>query len=86
MSDDIDQTSSDTQKKTIKTSANSVKPLKKNKSLTSLGWISLVVLMVVIVLQLLHLGRHAIALQLTKTPAGIQEPLFKAFKSLDSLL
>lgn len=86
MSDDTNQTSSDTQKKTIKTSANSVKSLKKNKSLTSLGWISLVVLMVVIVLQLLHLGRHAIALQLTKTPAGIQEPLFKAFKSLDSLL
>jgi ribosomal protein L11 methyltransferase len=86
MSNDIDQNSSDTQKKTIKTSATSAELLKKNKSLTSLGWISLVVLMVVIVLQLLHLGRHAIALQLTKTPAGIQEPLFKAFKSLDSLL
>ncbi len=86
MSNDIDQNSSDTQKKTIKTSATSAEPLKKNKSLTSLGWISLVVLMVVIVLQLFHLGRHAIALQLTKTPAGIQEPLFKAFKSLDSLL
>jgi ribosomal protein L11 methyltransferase len=42
--------------------------------------------MVVIVLQLFHLGRHAIALQITKTPAGIQEPLFRAFKSLDSLL
>ena len=42
--------------------------------------------MVVIVLQLFHLGRHAIALQITKTPASIQEPLFKAFKSLDSLL
>ena len=42
--------------------------------------------MIVIALQLFHLGRHAIALQLTKTPAGIQEPLFKAYKSLDSLL
>jgi ribosomal protein L11 methyltransferase len=42
--------------------------------------------MVVIVLQLLHLGRHAIALQITKASAGIQEPLFKAFKSIDTSL
>jgi ribosomal protein L11 methyltransferase len=85
-SDDTDQISSDAQKKTVKISPNSSKSLKNKKSLTSIGWISLVVLMVVIVLQLLHLGRHAIALQLTKAPAGIQEPLFRAFKSLDSLL
>ena len=91
-SDQLDQTSSDTQKKTIGTSpssadsASSADPSKKKKSLNSIGWISLVVLMVVIVLQLFHLGRHAIALQISKTPAGIQEPLFKAFKSLDSLL
>jgi ribosomal protein L11 methyltransferase len=82
----------DTQKKTIKTSLNSADSAgpasssKNKKSLTLIGWISLVVLMVVIVLQLLHLGRHAIALQLTKAPAVIQEPLFKAFKSIDALL
>jgi ribosomal protein L11 methyltransferase len=89
MSDDANQTSSDIQKKTIKTSLSSTSSAntsKNKKSLTSIGWISLVVLMVVIALQLFHLGRHAIALQLTKTPAAIQEPLFKAFKSLDSLL
>jgi len=51
-----------------------------------IGWFSLVVLIVVIVLQIFHLSRHAIALQITKTPTSIQEPLFKAFKSLDSLL
>jgi ribosomal protein L11 methyltransferase len=51
-----------------------------------IGWISLAVLMVVIFLQLFHLGRHAIALQITKTPVGIQEPLFRAFKSLDASL
>jgi ribosomal protein L11 methyltransferase len=86
MSDDIDQISSDTQKKTIKISPSSPKSLKNKKVLASIGWSSLVVLMVVIFLQLFHLGRHAIALQITKTPAGIQEPLFKAYKSLDSLL
>jgi len=86
-----DQTSqaSDTQKKTVKTSENlskSANPSKKNQFLTSFGWISLAVLMVVIVLQLLHLGRHAIALQISKAPASIQEPLFKAFKSIDASL
>ena len=86
-----DQTSqaSDTQKKTVKTSENlskSANPSKKNQFLTSFGWVSLAVLMVVIVLQLLHLGRHAIALQISKAPAGIQEPLFKAFKSIDASL
>ena len=95
MSDDIDEASSDTQKKTIKTSpisvtstdsADSTISSKNKKSLTFIGWIGLVVLMVAIVLQLFHLGRHAIALQITKTPVAIQEPLFKAFKSLDSLL
>jgi ribosomal protein L11 methyltransferase len=95
MSDDIGEASSDTQKKTIKTSPISVKSTdsadpasssKNKKSLTLIGWIGLVVLMVAIVLQLFHLGRHAIALQITKTPVAIQEPLFKAFKSLDSLL
>jgi ribosomal protein L11 methyltransferase len=82
----MDETPADTQKKTVKTKLNPVESSKNKKSLTLIGWISLSVLMVVIVLQLFHLGRHAIALQLTKTPAGIQEPLFKAFKSLDSLL
>jgi ribosomal protein L11 methyltransferase len=82
----MDETPADTQKKTIETSSSSADPSKNKKPLTSIGWISLVVLMVVIVLQLFHLGRHAIALQVTKTPAGIQEPLFRAFKSLDSLL
>ncbi len=80
---------SDTQKKTAKTSENlskSANPSKKNQFLTSFGWVSLAVLMVVIVLQLLHLGRHAIALQISKAPAGIQEPLFKAFKSIDASL
>jgi ribosomal protein L11 methyltransferase len=95
MSDDIDEASSNTQKKTIKTSpisvtstdsADSTISSKNKKSLTFIGWIGLVVLMVAIVLQLFHLGRHAIALQITKTPVAIQEPLFKAFKSLDSLL
>jgi ribosomal protein L11 methyltransferase len=89
MSGGIDPTSSDIQKKTIKTSPVPVKlshSSKKNKTLNSIGWISLAILIVVIVLQFFHLGRHAIALQLTKAPAGIQEPLFKAFKSLDSLL
>jgi ribosomal protein L11 methyltransferase len=86
MSDDINQTSSDTQKKTIKPSLILANPSKNKKSFTLTGWISLVVLMLAIVFQLFHLGRHAIALQLTKTPAAIQEPLFKAFKSLDSLL
>jgi ribosomal protein L11 methyltransferase len=86
-----DQTSqaSDTQKKTVKTSENlskSANPSKKNQFLTSFGWVSLAVLMVVIVLQLLHLGRHAIALQISKAPASIQEPLFKAFKSIDASL
>jgi ribosomal protein L11 methyltransferase len=86
-----DQTSQalDSQKKTAKSSENLSKSSnspKKNKSLTSFGWISLAVLMVVIVLQLLHLGRHAIALQITKAPASIQEPLFKAFKSIDASL
>jgi len=97
-SDGIDQSSSDSQKKTIETSPNSselgdsadlpdlANPPKKKKFLTSIGWISLVVLMVVIVLQLFHLGRHAIALQITKTPPSIQEPLLKAFNSIDSLL
>ena len=77
---------SDTQKKTVKTSPNPTDSSNNKKSLTLIGWISLVVLMVLIVLQLFHLGRHAIALQITKTPAGIQEPLFKAFKSLDTSL
>jgi ribosomal protein L11 methyltransferase len=77
---------SDTQKKTVKTSPNPTDSSNNKKSLTLIGWISLAVLMVVIVLQLFHLGRHAIALQITKTPAGIQEPLFKAFKSLDTSL
>jgi ribosomal protein L11 methyltransferase len=77
---------SDTQKKTVKTSPNPTDSSNNKKSLTLIGWISLVVLMVVIVLQLFHLGRHAIALQITKTPAGIQEPLFQAFKSLDTSL
>ena len=95
MADGTDQTSSDTQKKTIENSSKSIElaesaelanPSKNKKSLTLIGWISLAVLMVVIVLQLFHLGRHAIALQITKTPTSIQEPLFKAFKSLDSLL
>jgi ribosomal protein L11 methyltransferase len=86
MSNDTDQTSSDTQKKTVKTKPSSAETSKNKKSLTLIGWISLAVLMVVIVLQLFHLGRHAIALQITKAPAGIQEPLFRAFKSLDSLL
>jgi ribosomal protein L11 methyltransferase len=86
MSDDINQTSSDTQKKTIKPSLILANTSKNKKSFTLTGWISLVVLMLAIVFQLFHLGRHAIALQLTKTPAAIQEPLFKAFKSLDSLL
>jgi ribosomal protein L11 methyltransferase len=89
MSDGIDQSSSDTQKKTIKTnpsSAESSGSPQKKKSLTLIGWFSLVVLLVVIALQLFHLSRHAIALQITKTPTSIQEPLFKAFKSLDSLL
>ncbi len=86
-----DQTSqaSDTQKKTAKISENlskSANPSKKNQFLTSFGWVSLAVLMVVIVLQLLHLGRHAIALQISKAPASIQEPLFKAFKSIDASL
>ncbi|QWD89113.1 50S ribosomal protein L11 methyltransferase [Polynucleobacter sp. MWH-CaK5] len=86
-----DQTSqaSDTQKKTAKTSENLSKSgnsSKKNQFLTSFGWVSLAALMVVIVLQLLHLGRHAIALQISKAPAGIQEPLFKAFKSIDASL
>jgi ribosomal protein L11 methyltransferase len=86
-----DETSqvSDTQKKTVKTSPNSAKSansLKKNQFLTSFGWISLAVLMVVVVLQLFHLGRHAIALQISKAPTDIQEPLFKAFKSLDASL
>ena len=81
-----DSRTSDTQKKTVKTKSNSAESSKNKKSLTLIGWISLAVLMVVIVLQLFHLGRHAIALQITKTPAGIQDPLFKAFKSLDSLL
>ena len=94
-SDELSQTSSDTQKKTIENSPKSTElaesaelanPSKKKKSLTLIGWISLAVLMVAIALQLFHLGRHAIALQITKTPVGIQEPLFKAFKSLDSLL
>ncbi len=89
MSDGIDQSSSDTQKKTIKTNPSSaessVSPQKK-KSLNLIGWFSIVVLTVVIALQLFHLSRHAIALQITKTPTSIQEPLFKAFKSLDSLL
>lgn len=79
----------DNQKKTVKTSENlskSANSSKKNQFLTSFGWISLAVLMVVIVLQLLHLGRHAIALQISKAPAGIQEPLFKAFKSIDASL
>jgi ribosomal protein L11 methyltransferase len=86
MSDDANQTSSGIQKKTIKPNPSSANSSKNKKSLTSIGWISLVVLMMVIALQLFHLGRHVIALQLTKTPAAIQEPLFKAFKSLDSLL
>jgi ribosomal protein L11 methyltransferase len=86
MSNDTDQTSSDTQKKTVKTSPNPTDSSNNKKSLTLIGWISLAVLMVVIVLQLFHLGRHAIALQITKAPASIQEPLFRAFKSLDSLL
>ena len=80
---------SDTQKKTAKTSKNlskSANPSKKNQFLTSFGWVSLVALMMVIVLQLMHLGRHAIALQISKAPAGIQEPLFKAFKSIDASL
>ena len=86
-----DQTNqaTDNQKKTVKTSENlskSANSSKKNQFLTSFGWISLAVLMVVIVLQLLHLGRHAIALQISKAPAGIQEPLFKAFKSIDASL
>ena len=83
-----DETSqaSDTQKKTVKTSPNPADSSNNKKSLTLIGWISLAVLMVAIVLQLFHLGRHAIALQITKTPAGIQEPLFKAFKSLDTSL
>lgn len=86
-----DQTSqaSDTQKKTAKTSENlnkSANSPRKNQFLTSLGWISFLVLTVVIALQLLHLGRHAIALQIFKTPTAIQEPLFKAFKSVDTLL
>jgi ribosomal protein L11 methyltransferase len=89
MSDGTDQSSPDTQKKTIKTSPSSVKSpssSENSKSLTLIGWFSLVVLIVVIVLQIFHLSRHAIALQITKTPTSIQEPLFKAFKSLDSLL
>jgi ribosomal protein L11 methyltransferase len=77
---------SETQKKTLKTSPNPTESSNNKKSLTLIGWISLAVLMVVIVLQLFHLGRHAIALQITKAPAGIQEPLFKAFKSLDASL
>ena len=86
-----DQTcqASNTQKKTAKTSENlskSANSSKKNQFLTSFGWISLAVLMVVIVLQLLHLGRHAIALKITKAPAAIQEPLFKVFKSIDASL
>ncbi len=95
-----DETSlaSDTQKKTVKPGpdspksfdstdlANSADSSKKNRFLTSFAWISLALLMVVIVLQLLHLGRHAIALQITKAPTGIQEPLFKAFKSIDTSL
>jgi ribosomal protein L11 methyltransferase len=81
-----DSRASDTQKKTVKTKSSSAEISKNKKSLTLIGWISLAVLMVVIVLQLFHLGRHAIALQITKAPAGIQEPLFRAFKSLDSLL
>jgi ribosomal protein L11 methyltransferase len=86
-----DQTSqaSDTQKKTVKTSENlnkSANSPKKNQFLASFGWVSLAALMVVIVLQLLHLGRHAIALQISKAPASIQEPLFKAFKSIDASL
>jgi ribosomal protein L11 methyltransferase len=83
-----DETSqaSDTQKKTVKTSPNTTDSSNNKKSLTLIGWISLVVLMVAIVLQLFHLGRHAIALQISKAPVGIQEPLFKAFKSLDTSL
>jgi ribosomal protein L11 methyltransferase len=86
MSAGMDETSADTQKKTIKTKSNPADSSKYKKSLTLIGWIGLVALMVAIVLQLFHLGRHAIALQITKTPVAIQEPLFKAFKSLDSLL
>ena len=89
MSDGTDQSSSDTQKKTIKTnpsSAESSGSPQNKKSLTLIGWFSLVILIMVIVLQIFHLSRHAIALQITKTPTSIQEPLFKAFKSLDSLL
>jgi len=89
VSDGTDQSSSDTQKKTIETNPSSVESSgspQKKKSLTLIGWLSLVVLIVVIVLQIFHLSRHAIALQITKTPTSIQEPLFKAFKSLDSLL
>jgi ribosomal protein L11 methyltransferase len=83
-----DQTSqaSETQKKTVKTSQSLTDSSKKNQFLTSFGWISLGVLTVVIVLQLLNLGRHAIALQISKAPASIQEPLFKAFKSIDASL
>jgi ribosomal protein L11 methyltransferase len=81
-----DSQASDTQKKTVKTSPNRTDSSNNKKSLTLIGWISLAVLMVVIVLQLFHLGRHAIALQISKAPAGIQEPLFKAFKSLDASL
>jgi ribosomal protein L11 methyltransferase len=84
-SDETNQ-ASDTQKKTVKTSPNPTDSSNNTKSLTLIGWISLVVLMVVIVLQLFHLGRHAIALQISKAPAGVQEPLFKAFKSLDASL
>jgi ribosomal protein L11 methyltransferase len=86
MSAGMGETSADTQKKTIKTKSNPADSSKYKKSLTLIGWIGLVVLMVAIVLQLFHLGRHAIALQITKTPVAIQEPLLKAFKSLDSLL
>ncbi len=83
-----DETSqaSDTQKKTVKTSPNPTDSSNNKKSLTLIGWISLAVLMVAIVLQLFHLGRHAIALQISKAPVGIQEPLFKAFKSIDASL
>ena len=86
-----DQTSqaSDTQKKTVKTSeilSKSTNPSKNNRFFTLLGWISLVVLIAVITLQLLYLSRHVIALQISKAPADIQEPLFKAFKSIDASL
>ena len=79
----LNDTQSEAQKKTLKTTKAVDTQPKKSRVLTVF---CLVLLSLLVLAQLFYLSRHGLALQLAKLPPTLQEPSLKVFQKIDGWL